>query len=495
MRPHRPIARLAAPLAVAVPLAATLLAARAARAQVVETAVAFDSAQRVTVVTPPLAARLRLAPPTWPVSGDYREARLYASGDAFVIVVRRGEETVERYPLTAAQRQELAAAITTAMAVAGNPVGEERPEVISEPAKGAFIRNQMLAAALVYGPSLAALTHDPSTGAAVYLGVTGASYFVAAGLTKNRSVTRAQNDLATDGAIRGALITSGLVYGFTGDRGNDDAYYAAIFAGSLGGSLAGFWAGRGLTDGEVHGMTTGSTMAFATVGGIMGAAGAFRDRCGPVTVNSPGGPYQDWRCTNPNRRAETLGLAGAALLGYPLGLRYVRRAGYTVTAGDTRTLYVAGALGAMTALIPLVDADVSEEAAYGVATAGLVAGLLAGDRLLVRPYDHTPGEGLLLGVGAVAGGLLGAVPVVSTRSGTAALASVTAGAIIGTVAAEHIIAPRRAGALRVGSAGVTRGTSGAAAARRRVEVHVDPTGAAFAAARLQGNFPVLSLTF
>ncbi|MBC7670793.1 MAG: hypothetical protein H7247_00105, partial [Polaromonas sp.] len=71
-----------------------------AGAQARERPVAFDSAGRVTAVTPPLAARLGLSAPLWPVSGDYLDARLYALDDAsggYVLVVRRQREVLERY--------------------------------------------------------------------------------------------------------------------------------------------------------------------------------------------------------------------------------------------------------------------------------------------------------------------------------------------------------------------------------------------------------------
>ena len=53
----------------------------AVRAQVRERPVPFDSAGRVLAITPPLAARLGLASPAWPVTGDYLDARLYAIDD------------------------------------------------------------------------------------------------------------------------------------------------------------------------------------------------------------------------------------------------------------------------------------------------------------------------------------------------------------------------------------------------------------------------------
>ena len=54
------------------------------------------------------------------------------------------------------------------MAVAGRPVSEERPEVISEPARSAFVRTEMIIAALIYGPAVATFPEDDSKSAGAY---------------------------------------------------------------------------------------------------------------------------------------------------------------------------------------------------------------------------------------------------------------------------------------------------------------------------------------
>src|SRR5207248_2199077 len=112
LRPvHRPVRRLLLAVIVCVALGRPLVA------QIVETPIAFDSARRVLVVTPPLAARLRLAAPVWPVRSDFREARLYAVQPAggFVLVVQRPDGVVERFAFDAAARAALGSAIDAAM--------------------------------------------------------------------------------------------------------------------------------------------------------------------------------------------------------------------------------------------------------------------------------------------------------------------------------------------------------------------------------------------
>lgn len=66
-----------------------LLLAANAQAQVTETPVPFDSSGRVQSITPPLASRLGLVPPSWPVEGVYVEVRLYQLGTGFVLAAAR----------------------------------------------------------------------------------------------------------------------------------------------------------------------------------------------------------------------------------------------------------------------------------------------------------------------------------------------------------------------------------------------------------------------
>jgi hypothetical protein len=311
-------------------------------AQVVETPEPFDIAGQVRSISPPLAARLQLVLPAWPVTGDFVEARLFGiSTGGFVIVVERRTGQLARYLLTTEQRDQLRAAVTASMARFGQVVGEERPLVISEPARGAFVRNQMVLAATVYGPALAALTGDPAVGSALYLVATGATFFTLSAMSRRVPVSRAQNHLSTDGALRGALMANGLVYVVSEDNASTEAVALATLAGGIGGAVAGFRIGRGLTDSEAKASTAGSTFLAATTLGALGATGLLEDRG--------------------SARLAVGTTIAAGLVGYPVGLLYPRRARYTVTAGDVDMLGTAAALGVLAALTPVVDVDAREQ--------------------------------------------------------------------------------------------------------------------------------------
>ncbi len=238
-----------------------LVSAPAAFAQVTETPIAFDTAGKVRTLTPALVQRFDLKPPSWPVFGDFREARLYTvSSGGRVLVVDRPTGAVERYPLSDDVVTSLQQAIDAAMTLQGRTVTEERADLISEPANRAFVRNQMVLTWLVYAPLLGVVADDGKAAASIYLLGTGASYFLTSAITRKKTVTRAQNHLASDGALRGLVGASGVYYAITGDDGESDccvdtddtertqAFVA--FAGSLSGAIAGYHFGKGLTDSE-----------------------------------------------------------------------------------------------------------------------------------------------------------------------------------------------------------------------------------------------------
>ena len=315
-------------------VAALLLPWKGANAQVRERPVAFDSASRVTVITPPLAARLGLSAPVWPVSGDYLEARLYTIDDAstaFVLVVRRQREVLERYPVDGGQRRELAAMIDRGNLLAAARGGPDAvPTFVSEPVRGLFVVNQTLLGAILFGPAAATLVDDPTGSSAAYMAVTGGAFFLAANMTKTTPVSRAQNHLSWHSARRGAIAADLLLYSFTGDDGGGRGYAAAALAGGLAGDVLGFVLGEPMTDAEAHGTSHGSTVTAALTAGLTG-----------VTRVS---------ATNAGSRVTTALIVGAGALGYPLGLRYVRSAPYRVTSGDVGTLVTTEFLGLAAAM-------------------------------------------------------------------------------------------------------------------------------------------------
>ncbi len=445
-----------------------------AGAQVTEMPVAFDSAGKVRSLTPALVGRYALTAPAWPVTGDFAEARLFSvSTGGLVLAVERRGGTVERYSLSDADAAALRSAVDVALTRTGAAVAEAQPEVISQRASGAFVRNQMILSWVLYAPLLASLANDGKTASALYLLTIGSSYFVTTGLGTKVRVTRAQNALATDGAFRGWLVTSGLLYAIWGDSIDGKVYRGVGLLGALGGAAAGFAHGRRLTDSEAKAASSISSFAALTTFGVAGTTGFLRDS----------------DTTNARIRATVGAAIGAGLAGYLLGPRYPRTAGYAVTKGDIQLVWLGATLGTMVATTPIVESDVSQELGWGLATAGFLGGILAGDHMFSRPLDHSTSDATQIWLGAIAGGLMGsALVVLAEPDAQMGMAFVTAGAIAGTAIGYNLTAPGRA-AEQGGSLPQTGRRLG------RASIELNPMALALGVARVPGRYSLLSVRF
>jgi surface antigen len=455
-------------------LLALALAVSAARAsaQVVEKPEPFDSAGRLELVTPIVAARLQLQPPAWRITGDYREARLFATGDGgYVIVVTRRDGAQERYAITAADRDYLRARTANLppnfaeqVTQSVRTTAREGLQSIQQPsARGAFIVSQSLLGLLVYAPSFAyAVTDNDAGRVPVYLLAAGATYFGAATLSREMRINGPQNVLATRTALSGGAAGYALTYALDA---TDDGKAAGIFVGSLAGTAMGLWIGRGMTSADAMAASFGSDAFALTTAGILRAAGTLRRE-------SRGG----------EPKAAAVAIVGAGLVGYPLGATWARRARYNVTAGDVGTLWVSGGIGTAAAAALVSDLD-SDEATYIGLTAGFAAGVWAGDRLLVRRFDHSWGQFATVAAGAVGGGLMGAGIAALVDQDDPANALVwglmTAGAVTGVGVANWVqVTPADVGRTRTG-----------------MRFRVDGTAIAMAAGGVPGRHALVTITF
>lgn len=454
-----------------------LVSAPAAFAQVTETPIAFDSAGKVRTLTPSLVQRFDLKPPAWPVFGDFREARLYAvSSGGRVLVVDRPTGAVERYPLSDEVVTSLQQAIDASMTVRGRTVSEDRADIVSQPANRAFVRNQMLLTWLVYSPLLAAVTQDDKAAAATFLLGTGASYFITTAISRKGPITRAQNHLATDGALRGAIAASGMYYALTGDEGDDGvesdndvrARSFVGFAGAVGGAIAGYQFGKQLTDSEAWSASAFSNFAAATSIGLIG-----------MTASD-----------SSNGRLLTAVTVGAGMAGYLWGPNYPRRSSYTVTRGDVQMLNVGALLGVAAGLTPVVDGD-NWRLGFGVTTAGMLGGIALADRFWVRRFDHSASDASQVYLGMLAGGLIGAGGLVlaDVDDPNAILGTVTATMLAGAIAGQKLAAPARAGGTRLGQMRRMNDRLGGA------KLSVDPSALAMAASKVPGRYALVRVSF
>lgn len=469
----RPVDRTALPplgralAAACAALLALVMLAPAAGAQgrppVVERAAAFDSAGRVLVLTPALVARLGLRAPAWPVSGPFAEARLYAvEGQGAVLHVARTSGVIERYPLEPAERDALVAAVSRGVAASATGVRSDTNTVVSEPAGNGFVRTQAIRGALVYGPAAAGLLSGNATAATLgYAAALGAAYATALGYSRSHPVTRAQAHLSGNMAYGGAAAAAAATALFEPSDGK--AYAAAVLAGGVAGTVIGVRRAAGMTDAEATSSGGAAVASAALAVGVAGAVGAF-DRDGTA-------------------KAATAAAIGALAGGYVAGPAYARQRRYVVTAGDAQLPLPAAAVGAAIAAGLATTGTDDGRVQAAAATAGGIAGLLVGDRALVRRFDFTTAESGLVRLGTLVGAGVGTALAASAKAndgGTLTAAGVGAlGGLALTVAAGHPTPAGSAPRLRSSDA----------------RLRLSPLGAVLAASGARGRFPLGTATF
>lgn len=435
------------------------------RAQVVERPVSFDSTGQVLVMTPYIAERAALRAPWWPVSGDFTEARMYTVNDSsYVLAVGRRTGVVERYTITAADRDAIRAIVSR--------LPREVVAARSD-ARNSFVKNQAILGLLVYGPTFAGSISDNGAGAtAGYLVVAGGTFFAASEISRRMTISRAQSDLAFNLGHNGALAGWATTYLFDAPSRTQSA---GAFIGGLTGAALGLRIARGMTEADAVGAAFGSDIG-ALIG--WGTTEAIR---GEETCTLNPAPSFGSTCKGTlSTRAEVAVILAAGIIGYPLGVLYPRNANYHVTAGDIQTLWSTAFLGAAAAGTFLGDGS-SRRAVAATLTTGGVLGIIAGDRFLVQRFDHSRTEGGRVFLGMFAGSLMGAgvAALTNTSSPNPHLVSglAAAGGLIGIIATERYLDPAPD------------------AGRPRFRVTFNPASIALLAARAPGNHALLNVRF
>lgn len=444
-------------LAVAV-AALSLVLSSPARSQTIETPVPFDSARRVLAITSDMADRLGLRPPAWPVTGAYREARLYSVSPpgGFTLVVERPSGALERFTISDAARASLGGVVDAAISATGGLAGRGSPTVVaSDPIGNRFAGRLTVLSAIAYGPLAASLADEGSGATALYLATTGLTFFASYAAAQQNQFTRAQADLASDlGLAAGA---GGFLLGYAGTGNSEDKGIRALALGTaFAGTLTGAVVGKGMTDAEAHGITLGIEVGAAT-GLALSRALSDNGQAAAATV-----------------------VAGGAI-GLPIGLMYARRAPYTVTPGDAESVGLSGLIGAAWSATTLGDSPSERRVAATLGT-GYVLGALAGSFAIARPLNLTRSQANVLKVGALAGGLVGAaIPVLAEDIDPAAGFAAIAGGATLAVAALAGSFPKTALAM-----GQQPG---------RLKWSFSPTGLLGLKSRRPGLYPLGRLTF
>ncbi|MEA3245052.1 MAG: hypothetical protein U9Q74_02725 [Gemmatimonadota bacterium] len=387
-------------------------------------------------------------------------ARAARGGAAPASVASTGSRAVPSAPAKAGVTRTRPGGATPG-AAAGSAGRRQPPAPTAGELRADFVRNQAILGLGIYAPAFATTvaTNGVAWGAS-YLLVAGGSYIAAAEVSRELKVTDPMQRLATWMPVHGAVAGSMLGALVDGDQ---KATAAAVLAGSLGGTALGLWRGQGMNVDEAS-----ATLAGTDVGGLAGY--------GIATFAG----LTDRGHANKGRLAASL---GGMLIGAPLGHAYAALAPYHVTRGDLLAMTATAGVGMLAGLTVIAhEHDPTQRQVAGALTVGGLAGLVVGDRLFTRRYDHTEGDGTLMIGGGVAGGLMGAGVAVLTggstsRWNTTTAALTTVGAAAGLAWSQYYLAPAADGATRLGA------------------IRFNPAGFVAAAARAQGTYTLATIRF
>lgn len=355
-------------------------------------------------------------------------------------------DTARRVPMPPATRPAPAPAVRDTGAV-----------VVRTLLRSTFVRRQALLGVVLYGPSFAMTVADkPVPATAAYLVMAGGSFFAAAEIARDMHITEGMELLATVAPLQGGAIGAALQYAATGKK--DVA--PGVFFGSILGTTGALTLGRRLTTGAAMASVAGADIAALLA---MGTMYAF-----------------DEHYTRDRTRAGVS--AGAAIAGLQLGAMYATYATYNITAGDVQAMWISSLIGAAGGGAFVANGHPGHQTTTLSFMGGAAAGLVAGDRLLVRRFDHSRGDAAVVGAGAVAGALMGsgiAVIIGSSARFNAATAGLgAAGAVGGVWMAERWLGAHPDGGRRLSQ-----------------RLTVAPQALAFAAARMPGTYSLVRFAF
>lgn len=462
--------RMASPLVLAGLLA---LAATPGAAQEIQ--VPLDANGQIEEIDRDLAERLGILLDQYPA---LEVARLYGADEgAFILEItfrRDGRTARQRIPMTAEAVAALRARVSRALA-------ENAPEVmLNQEGRYLLLGTTTMLGITFYGFAVPAVLDidNARVNLATYMFTAGASFVGPYLYTRSRPVTYGMANAGFWGATRG--LSHGAYLANTLDSTpSERGTIGAMMAASVGEGLFGYtWARRtDMTAGRVHTIGNYGDYGAATAGQLLLVTQPDDDRLifGTLLAGSiagvvagaqwsPSFPYT-WGDAEVERAAYFLGAAhGAVVYDWFWG-----------DGGDDNDLRALGAL--------------------------LMAGSVTGTALVHRALDgrdFSVGEGVLVELGAVAGGLLGmGVGVLAGPEDTDETFLFTlgaAGADLGFVILYHSLGDNA----RKRAAEATRGGPSLDTGMQRIQLHLDP-GALLLSSTLRRNrgpgLPVFSFSY
>jgi hypothetical protein len=355
-----------------------------ARASGQEVQVALDEAGRVDEIDRALARRTGLFIHEYP---QLQMVRLYrVEPDAYVLEVteqRDGRAVRQRISMTADEVQALRARVSAALEVA-------TPErVLDQDGRFLLVGATTLLGLGYYGWAVPAILDLDGRGAvAAYMFTAGGSFVVPFLYTRTRPVTYGMANAGFWGATRGIAAGSYLAVLLDPEPGQR-AVLGLGMAGSLGTGLAMYeWARRtDMPAGDAH--VIGNHGDFGHMWGLstMGIIQPDQPRVVVATLLAGSGLGVWW------------GASRAPRLPYTWGDAEIQRGAFWLGAWNSIALWEIVAGG---------DPGTDMERVLGaMLIGGSAGGLYLADRVLLPGHDFSAGQGILVNLGAVAGGLLG----------------------------------------------------------------------------------------
>ncbi|MCD4650414.1 MAG: hypothetical protein K8S56_01305 [Candidatus Cloacimonetes bacterium] len=346
-----------------------------------EVQIPIDKEGRIDYISSKLERKLEL----FTEYSNFREARLFQITDStFVLEIsyRENGKTVQSRLLFTTSEAEIFQQKVTDSLEAKKP-----GEAFNQDGRTKLIVGSMALSLGYYGWAVPAICEvsDAKGATALYMLTSSAGFDIPFASTSNIPVTDAAATLNLYGKTRGIAHGTALSFLFS----DDPSFQGVLATGMLASITEGF---VGFHVASNTNMSAGTAMTIG-IGGDYGMA-----------LGLGAAHLLDFIDNN-----ESQAIAGSVLLGAGLGLWSGKRLSdnQPYTKGDARVL---GSVGFLGYLIPvtLIDiCDMDEDKAYTTAgMLGVIAGLNLGHKL-VKGKNFTNGQGILIELGELAGGLLG----------------------------------------------------------------------------------------
>jgi hypothetical protein len=347
-----------------------------------EVQVPLDREGKIEVIDPGLETKLGL----FTTYQDFREARLFQISDSsyvLEITYQLAERTMKtRLPQSASQVADLREKVSQRKT-------EQAPETRLNHEGRAWLLVGSAALSLGYygwAVPVALQVDDGKTAVALYMLTSGAGFFVPLALTSSIDVTDAHAILYVYGGTRGILhgvFLNNLLFG--GDATARGGITWGML-GSIGESIAGF------------SLASKKTAGTASTIGVCGDIGLG------LALGTSG--LLDFYDSGQERALAATILLGSGV-GFVAGSLLAKDQPYT--RGDSFVLEATSLLGAY---IPLATLDLfgvkGGKTFTAASMAGAVAALYVAHGYLLRGKDFTTGQGIMIQLGTLGGGLMGA---------------------------------------------------------------------------------------